>query len=81
MQSKITLVSIAAIEVARTHPLALVACLHPGHVATPLSLRYGGRLPSVPPAEAAARLAGVIEGLGPAQTGGFFDYAGRAIPW
>ena len=75
------LIHTAAIEVARSHPLAVVACLHPGHVATPLSLKYGGRLPSLPPAEAAGRLAQVIETLTPMQTGGFFDYAGRVIPW
>jgi hypothetical protein len=35
----------------------------------------------VSPAEAAGRLVEVVEGLKPAQSGGFFDYAGREIPW
>ena len=71
----------AAVEVARSHPQAVLAALHPGHVATPLSLKYGGSLPADPPATAAARLTDVLESLTPAQSGGFFDYAGRAIPW
>lgn len=71
----------AAIEVARSHPQAVIAALHPGHVATPLSLKYGGALPSDLPETAAARLIAVLDGLSPAQSGGFFDYAGRVIPW
>lgn len=71
----------AAIEIARTHPRAVIAMLHPGHVATPLSLKYGGVLPSDPPAVAAARLIDVLDALGPADSGGFFDYAGKPIPW
>lgn len=71
----------AAIEVARSHPLAVVAALHPGHVATPLSLKYGGALPAVTPQEAAENLLKVLDGLVPAQSGGFFDWKGDLIPW
>lgn len=71
----------ASVEIARTHPRAVIAALHPGHVATPLSRKYGGALPSDPPSVAAARLIDVLDALGPGDTGGFFDYAGRPIPW
>jgi hypothetical protein len=33
------------------------------------------------PAVAAAELLQVIHALQPAQTGGFFDYRGNAVPW
>jgi NAD(P)-dependent dehydrogenase (short-subunit alcohol dehydrogenase family) len=70
-----------AIEVARSHPQAVVVALHPGHVATPLSLKYGGNLASVTTDEAAGNLLAVMERLGPEQTGGFFDWEGKTIPW
>jgi NAD(P)-dependent dehydrogenase (short-subunit alcohol dehydrogenase family) len=69
----------AAIEVARTHPQAIIATLHPGTVATRFTDGYGRE--KVSPDQAAANLLAVIDGLSPAQSGGFFDYAGRAIPW
>jgi NAD(P)-dependent dehydrogenase (short-subunit alcohol dehydrogenase family) len=70
-----------AIEVARSHPKAVVVALHPGHVATPLSLKYGGALPAVTPEEAAGNLLRVLDGLTPEASGGFFDWAGKPIPW
>ncbi len=70
-----------AIEVARSHPLSVVVTLHPGHVATPLSLKYGGNLPAVSTQDAARNLLGVLDGLSPAQTGGFFDWSGQPIDW
>lgn len=71
----------AAVELARSHPHLIVAALHPGTVATPLSARYLGRHPAVSPAQAAANLWRVIDGLTPAQSGGFYDWAGREVPW
>lgn len=71
----------AAIEMKRTHKQAVAVCLHPGTVETPFTAKYAGRHKTVPAMEAAANLANVIEGLSPAQTGGFFDYAGKEIPW
>ena len=67
------LVHTGAIEVARSHPQAVVVALHPGHVATPLSVKYGGNLPAVTPAEAAGHLLQVLDGLTAADSGGFFD--------
>ncbi|MDF0601793.1 SDR family NAD(P)-dependent oxidoreductase [Psychromarinibacter sp. C21-152] len=71
----------AAIELSRTHRDAVAVCLHPGTVETPLTAPYAGRHATVTPDKAAARLLDVIEGLTPDQSGGFFDYAGREIPW
>ncbi|MEL6203888.1 MAG: SDR family NAD(P)-dependent oxidoreductase [Pseudomonadota bacterium] len=71
----------AAIELARTHKQACLVTLHPGTVATPFTARYAGRHPTVPPEVAAANLLAVIDGLTPAQSGRFLDYAGREVPW
>jgi NAD(P)-dependent dehydrogenase (short-subunit alcohol dehydrogenase family) len=71
----------AAIEMKRTHKQATTVCLHPGTVETDFTAKYAGRHKTVPAAEAAANLVRVIESLGPAQTGRFFDYAGQEIPW
>ncbi len=71
----------AAIEMKRTHKQAVAVCLHPGTVETPFTAKYAGRHKTVPAATAAANLIDVIDGLTPAQTGGFFDYAGKEIPW
>lgn len=71
----------AAIEMKRTHKQAVAVCLHPGTVETPFTAKYAGRHKTVPASEAAANLVDVIEGLSPAQSGGFFDYAGKEIPW
>lgn len=71
----------AAIELKRTHSQAIAVCLHPGTVETPFTAKYAGRHKTVPAPEAAANLIDVIEGLTPAQSGGFFDYAGKEVPW
>jgi NAD(P)-dependent dehydrogenase (short-subunit alcohol dehydrogenase family) len=75
------LIHTAAIEIARTHPQATVVCLHPGTVATRFTEKYLGTHPAVAPAEAAANLLRVLDALAPAQTGGFYDWAGKEIPW
>lgn len=71
----------AAIELARTHKQATLLCLHPGTVETPFTAAYAGRHKTVPADEAAANLLRVIDDATPAMSGGFFDYAGKAIPW
>ncbi|MEM8728891.1 MAG: SDR family NAD(P)-dependent oxidoreductase [Pseudomonadota bacterium] len=71
----------SAIELARTHKEAICVALHPGTVATPFTEKYLGRHPAVPPQEAAQNLLCVIEDLTPKDTGGFFDWAGKVIPW
>lgn len=71
----------AAIELARTHKELACVALHPGTVATPFTEKYLGRHPSVPPREAAENLLRVIRGLSAADTGRFFDWAGKEVPW
>ena len=71
----------AAVELRRTHKHAVCVALHPGTVATRFTEKYLGRHPAVPPEDAAANLLRVIDGLTPAQSGQFFDWAGKAVPW
>lgn len=71
----------ASIELARTHKHLTCVALHPGTVQTPFTAKYVGRHPAVPASEAAIHLLDVLEGLTPAQTGGFFDWSGAEVPW
>ncbi|MDD7971444.1 SDR family NAD(P)-dependent oxidoreductase [Roseinatronobacter alkalisoli] len=71
----------AAIELARTHGQAACVALHPGTVATPFTAKYLDRHPTVAPDMAAQRLLAVMDGLTPADTGQFFDYARKPVPW
>jgi NAD(P)-dependent dehydrogenase (short-subunit alcohol dehydrogenase family) len=75
------IVRTAAIELARTRPETICVALHPGTVATPFTEKYLGRHPAVPPETAAGHLLGVIDGLTPSESGGFFDWAGKPVPW
>ncbi len=75
------IVHTAAIELARTHKDAVCVALHPGTVRTSFTKKYLGRHPAVEPEEAARNLLKVSEGLAPADTGGFYDWAGKRIPW
>lgn len=73
-----------AVELARTHPLAVCASLHPGTVDTALSRPFQRGVPAerLLSAEASAtRLLAVADRLTPAQSGGFFAYDGSAIPF
>ena len=74
------IVRTAAIEIGRTRKEAVVVALHPGTVATPFTEDYKGH-PKVGADESAKNLLRVIDGLGPAQTGRFFDWAGEEVPW
>lgn len=75
------IVRTTSIELTRTHKESICVALHPGTVATPFTEKYLGRHPSVPAEEAAENLLGVIDGLTPAQSGQFFDWAGKEVAW
>ena len=75
------LIHTAAIEVARTHPQAVVVALHPGTVDTGLTRPHRGSHAAMPPAEAAGHLLAVLHGLAPQATGGFYDWQGKPVPW
>ena len=72
----------AAIEMARRAPLAAVVALHPGTVDTPLSRPFQSFVPVghlMAPEQAAHRLADVLAGIGPDQSGRIFAYDGQEI--
>ena len=75
------IVHTSAIELARSHPQSSVVALHPGTVETPFTSKYLARHASVPADQAAANLVKVMDDLTPAQSGGFYDYSGTALPW
>lgn len=76
------IVRTAAIELKRQRPEAMCVALHPGTVETRLSAPFARTgLEVQPPATAAGRLLDVIDGLGPEDSGGFFDYRGERLPW
>jgi NAD(P)-dependent dehydrogenase (short-subunit alcohol dehydrogenase family) len=75
------LLKTASIEVARTHPLAVLAALHPGTVRSALSAPFNGAEIGRAPAEAAGDLLRVLDGLGAEATGGFYAYSGDPLPW
>lgn len=76
------LVRTASIELARRAPEAICVALHPGTVATTLSAPFGsGGHQLFTPAEAAAYLLNVVDGLTAAQSGGFFDWQGEVVPY
>jgi NAD(P)-dependent dehydrogenase (short-subunit alcohol dehydrogenase family) len=70
----------ASIELQRTHKHAIAVCLHPGTVDTMFTKNYDAKN-KLTATEAAAKLLTVIETLTPQDTGKFFDYAGKTIPW
>ncbi len=76
------LVHTAAIELRRRAPQAVCVVLHPGTVATALSSAFAKTgLEVQTPAQSAARVLAVIDGLTAADSGGFFNHDGSALPW
>lgn len=74
------LVRTAAIELARTRPLAICVALHPGTVDTGLSGPFAkAGLDVISPAEAAARLLTVIAGLDAERSGTLVDQNGVTL--
>ncbi|MFN4019265.1 MAG: SDR family NAD(P)-dependent oxidoreductase [Erythrobacter sp.] len=72
-----------ALEMARTHPLGVVAGLHPGTVASALSQPFQSGLPDgqlTAPDTAAANLIRVLAGLTPEQSGRVFDFRADEVP-
>lgn len=71
----------AAVELGRSRRDAIVAALHPGTVDTPFTEGFDPPHGKDAPEESARNLCDVMERLTPEQSGGFYDYAGREIPW
>lgn len=64
-----------SIELARAGFTTVV--IHPGWVATEM----GGAGAPLTTAQSVKRMLGVVEGLGPKDTGKFYDLDGQSIPW
>ena len=75
------LIKTAAIEVKRSKPQAVLVSLHPGTVNSKLSQPFRGAEIGRPAAEAAQDMLRVINQLQPADTGGFYTYDGKVLPW
>ena len=75
------LVRTAAVEARRTHPQSVFVSLHPGTVETGLAPALRAGHASVSGEVAAGNLLRVVEGLGPEQSGGFYDWKGEVVPW
>lgn len=73
-----------SVEQARRHPDCVVAALHPGTVDTALSRPFQRNVPEdrlFTPGQAAGYLLDVVNGLTPADTGGFFAWDGSRIEY
>lgn len=73
-----------ALEWKRRRPLGCVSLLHPGTTETALSAPFQAGVPPAQlfsPKRAASQLVGVLEGLDPQKSGGFWAWDGQAIPW
>jgi len=75
------IVRTAAIEIARSHPQAVVVALHPGTVDTQLSAKFNRNHEVFAPSQAAVQLLAVVDGLDASQTGSFLAYDGSVIEW
>jgi hypothetical protein len=66
----------------RTRPTAVVVALHPGTVDTAMSRPFQGNVAAeklFDSATSAERLIEVLDGLTPADSGGFFDWKGERV--
>jgi NAD(P)-dependent dehydrogenase (short-subunit alcohol dehydrogenase family) len=75
------IVRTSAIEIARSHPQAVVVALHPGTVDTKLSAKFSRNHEIFSASLAAAQLLAVVDGLNASQTGSFLAYDGSGIEW
>jgi NAD(P)-dependent dehydrogenase (short-subunit alcohol dehydrogenase family) len=75
------LIKTAAIEVKRSKPQAVLVSLHPGTVNSKLSQPFRGAEIGRPAADAAQDMLRVINQLVPADTGRFYTYDGKVLPW
>lgn len=74
----------AAIEFRRTHKQLSLAVIHPGTTDTELSQPFQQRIADgklYTPEQSAQRIAAVIAGLDPAQSGGFWFWDGSPLPY
>ena len=76
------LVRTAAAELRRLNPGGAIVGVHPGTVDTGLSAPFSkSGLDVQAPETAARRILEVLAGIGPEQSGGFFDHLGKPVAW
>jgi NAD(P)-dependent dehydrogenase (short-subunit alcohol dehydrogenase family) len=78
------LIKTFSIEHARTHPDGVCVALHPGTVDTALSRPFQSRVPEgklFTPGYSAERLLTVLDGIGPADSGGVYAWDGSRIEY
>ena len=78
------LMKTAAIELKRLNPQSCVLSFHPGTTDSSLSRPFQARVPANKLFTAdfvAEQLMSMVQQRGPADSGGFFDWANEAIPW
>lgn len=75
------IVRCSAIEIQRNRPGSVLVSLHPGTVATTLSDPFSGNRNRLTPAQSATMMLEVLDGLGPEETGSFWDYKKQRIEW
>ncbi|WP_404376457.1 SDR family NAD(P)-dependent oxidoreductase [Vreelandella aquamarina] len=78
------LMKTAAIELTRLNKQSVVLCLHPGTTDTSLSKPFQARVPTeklFTPEFVAERLIDVMAKRTTEDTGSFWDWAGKPIPW
>ena len=71
----------AAIELARKRKASVVVGLHPGTIETAMTRNFARGRYTATPEQAALQLLTVLRHLQPSDSGGLFDYAGKAIPF
>ncbi|MEO8938113.1 MAG: SDR family oxidoreductase [Burkholderiaceae bacterium] len=75
------IVKTAAIELARSHPGAIVVAMHPGTVDTSLSRPFGGARLGREPSIAVGEMLAAFDGLAKEDSGRFIAYDGKDIVW
>lgn len=78
------LLKTAAIELARSHKQLTIAAIHPGTTDTQLSKPFQGRLSAdklYSPSLSAGRIASVIDGLEPTESGGLWHWDGTRLAY
>jgi NAD(P)-dependent dehydrogenase (short-subunit alcohol dehydrogenase family) len=71
----------AAIELGRQRHAPIVVAVHPGTTLSALSAPFAGPERARPAHDSAAAILRVLDGLGPDDTGRFFNWDGRELPW
>jgi NAD(P)-dependent dehydrogenase (short-subunit alcohol dehydrogenase family) len=75
------LLKTAAIEVKRSNPQAVLVALHPGTVNSRLSKPFKGEQIGRDALDAAQDMLAVLCGLSASDSGSFFAYDGKQLPW